>query len=418
MVGQLADTYFQSYRLAFNMCKQAERCYRYELGIPDSSFIQFGYWDSLKKGLLSGETLNHDLRRMQASYLEQNSRRFEISRYVSLAALDPNALLTLLEKGVCDFDLPESLFDGDYPGHYQRHLVRVSLTVVYPNPGKFDNVKGTLTLIKNSVRISTDISSGYPRQAGTDPRFVDQYGAVPQKIVLGNAQDDPGLFLTVINNNLSDPRYLPFEGAGAISSWHLELPSANNEIDLTAIGDVLIHLYYTALDGGDAFKQAVEAYNDQNLPTSGLKLFSALNDFPAPPPTDTLEYPLTPWQSFLATPQAGTDQVLVLTLLPSKFPNWTRGKTITITGLAVLAVSWNSGNFILEPQAPLPTADVTLTPVAGVTEPNVAAGTVAVTNTTLGKWTFKLRTAVAADFHSITKNDIGDLLLLVSFQVT
>ncbi len=408
MVGQLADTYFQSYRLAYKMCKQAERCYRYELGIPDSSFIQFGYWDSLKKGLLAGEMLNHDLRRMQSSYLEQNSRRFEISRYVSLTALDPNALLTLLERGACDFDLPESLFDGDYPGHYQRHLLRVSLTVVYPSPGKFDNVKGTLTLTKNSVRVLTDLSSGYPRQAPPtqDPRFVDQYGAVPQKIVLGNGQDDPGLFLTAINNNLSDQRYLPFEGAGTISSWHLELPAANNEIDLTSVGDVIIHLYYTALDGGDTFKQAVEADNAQNLPTSGLKLFSAQNDFSVP------------WQSFLATPAATTDQTLVLGLSPAKFPNWTHGKTITVNGLTVLAVSWKAGNFVLQPEAPLPTANVTLTPVAGVTEPNVATGDVAVTSASLGKWTFKLRTSAAADFRSITQNDIGDVLLLVNFQVS
>ena len=408
MVGQLSDTYFQSYQLAYKMCKQAERCYRYELGILDSSFIQFGYWDSLKKGLLAGETLNHDLRRMQSSYLEQNSRRFEISRYISLAALDPNALLTLLEHGACDFDLPESLFDGDYPGHYQRRLVRVSLTVVYPNPGKFDNVKGTLTLTKNSVRVSTDLSSGYPRQTPPtqDPRFVDQYGAVPQKIVLGNGQEDPGLFLTSIDDNLGDQRYLPFEGAGAISSWHLELPAANNEIDLTSVGGVIIHLYYTALDGGDTFKQAVEADNAQNLPTSGTKLFSAQNDFSAS------------WQSFLATPQSNADQMLVLSLSPSRFPNWTRGKTITVTSLTVLAVSWNSGNFVLQPQAPLPGSNVTLTPVAGVTEPNVTAGNVAVTNASLGGWTFKLRTSAAADFRSITQNDIGDVLWLVNFQVS
>jgi hypothetical protein len=415
MVHQLADTYFQSYRLAYKICKQVERCYRFELGIPDSSFIQFGYWDSLKKGLLAGETLNHDLRRMQGSHLEQNSRRFEISRYISLAALDPNALIALLEKGACDFDLPESLFDNDYPGHYQRHVVRVSLTVVYPSPGKFDNVKSTLTLVKNSVRVSTDLGSGYPRQSGTDPRFVDRYAAVPQKIVLGNAQDDPGLFLTAINNNLSDQRYLPFEGAGAISSWHLELPAANNEIDLTAVGDVVMHLYYTALDGGDAFRQAVQANNADHLPTSGVKLFSAQNDFSAPAPTDAL----TPWQSFLAPPAPNTDQTLVLSLSPSRFPNWTRGKTITVNGLTLLAVSWNPGNFVLEPQAPLPTSDVTLTPVPGVTEPNVAAGVVALpADTALGRWTFKLRTAAAADFRSITKNDIGDVLLLVSFQVT
>jgi hypothetical protein len=36
-------------------------------------------------------------------------------------------------------------------------------------------------------------------------------------------------------------------------------------------------------------------------------------------------------------------------------------------------------------------------------------------NTPSGKWTFKLKTAAAADFRSLTKNDVGDLLLLVSF---
>ena len=153
---------------------------------------------------------------MQASYLDLNSRRFEISRFISLAKLDITPLVSLLGTGACDFDLPESLFDHDYPGHYQRHLVRVSLTVVYPNPGKFDNVKATLTLVQNTVRISTDLGPGYPRQSGTDLRFVDQYGAVPQKIVLGSGQEDPGLFLTSIGENLNDQRYLPFEGAGAI----------------------------------------------------------------------------------------------------------------------------------------------------------------------------------------------------------
>jgi hypothetical protein len=420
MVGQLADTYFQSYRLAYSLCKRVERCYRYELGIPDSSFIQFGYWDSLRKGLLAGESLNHDLRRMQASYLEQNSRRFEMSRFISLAALDPSALVALLQKGLCDFDLPEPLFDNDYPGHYQRRLARASLTVVYSNPGKFDNVKCTLTLVKNSVRVSTDLGSGYPRQAGNDPRFVDQYAAVPQKIVLGNGQDDPGLFLTSISSNLGDQRYVPFEGAGAISSWHLELPAETNEIDLTAVGDVVIHLYYTALDGGDAFKQAVQEDNTQNLPTQGAKLFSALSDFLAPSPDPApapAEGPTqTPWQSFLATPAPGSDQQLVLSISPSKFPSWTRGKTITVTGLTVFVLSWNGGSWVLQPQAPLPTGNINLQPVANA--PTVAAGIVAMpASTSVGKWTFKLRKSTAADFRSLGRNDLGDVVLLVNFQV-
>ncbi len=259
MVAKLSETYFQSYRLAYRLCKQVERCYQFELGIQDSSFIEFGYWDSLRKGLQAGESLNHDLRRMQASYLDNNSRRFEISRFISLATLDAAALARLLATGACDFDVPESLLDHDYPGHYNRHLVRVSVTVAYPNPTRFDNVKATLTLAGNKVRISTDVAGGYAENPpGADARFVYNYAAVPQRIVLSNAQDDPGLFLTSIGSNLGDPRYLPFERAGVVSSWHFELPAESNEIDLANVTDVILHLYYTALDGGDALREAAK----------------------------------------------------------------------------------------------------------------------------------------------------------------
>jgi len=420
MVGSLSATYFQSYRLAYQMCKQVERCYQFELGIQDSEFIQFGYWDSLHKGLLAGETLNHDLRRMQASYLQQNARRYELSRYISLGLLNPAALQQLLATGACDFTLPELLFDNDYPGHYNRRLTRVSMTVVYPNPGKFDNIKATLTLVANQVRVRTDIGGGYAENPiGADPRFVYNYAAVPQKIAMGNAQDDPGLFVTAIASNIADQRYLPFENAGAISSWHLEMPAANNEVDLSAVGDVVLHLYYTALDGGGALQAAAQANNAANLPTAGIKLFSAQNDFGAPSPTVANPYPVTPWQAFLAAPPPATDQTLVLGISPSKFPPWTRGKTITVASITVVAVSWNAGNFVVEPQGTLPNADVNLTPVPMVTEPNVCAGTVVTpANTPLGTWTFKLRRQAAGDFRSLTRNDIGDVLLLVSYQVS
>jgi len=42
MAGSLATTYFQSYQLAYQLCKQVERCYQFELGITSSGFIHFG----------------------------------------------------------------------------------------------------------------------------------------------------------------------------------------------------------------------------------------------------------------------------------------------------------------------------------------------------------------------------------------
>jgi hypothetical protein len=43
-----------------------------------------------------------------------------------------------------------------------------------------------------------------------------------------------------------DERYLPFEGAGAISTWRLELHQADNAIDLESLNDVVLTLSYTA----------------------------------------------------------------------------------------------------------------------------------------------------------------------------
>src|SRR6185503_1797048 len=76
MVSQIAAIYFQSYQVAYDVAKRAERAYRYELGLRDSNFIQFGYWDSLKKGLLCGERLHHDLQRMDVAYLDRNRREY------------------------------------------------------------------------------------------------------------------------------------------------------------------------------------------------------------------------------------------------------------------------------------------------------------------------------------------------------
>ena len=426
MAGVLSATYFQSYQLAYQMCMQLERCYQFELGIQDSSFIQFGYWDNLYKGLLAGETLNHDLRRMQASYLQQNARRYELSRYVSLGQLNPAALQQLLVTGKCDFSLSEPLFDNDYPGHYNRRLTRVSMTVVYPSPGKFDNVKATLTLNANKVRITNDTSGVYVEgSAGSDPRFLYNYAAVPQKIAMGNAQDDPGLFITAIASNIADQRYVPFENAGAVSAWHLEMQQINNEVDLSTVGDVVLHLYYTALDGGSAFQTFVQDYYHQNPPTAVPKVFSAQNDFAAPAPTTANPYPPTPWQAFLATVAAPASQTLTLSISPSKFPPWTRGKTISVGSITVLAVSWAPGNFVLAPQAPLPSAAVTMTPVQSGApaqsgpEPNVCMATIHTpSGTAPGTWSFQLRQASAPDFRSLTKNEIGDVMVLVDYSVS
>ena len=74
MLGQVSGVYFQAYKVAFDAAQQAERAFRFERGDSSSSFVEFSYWDSLKKGLFAGERLLVDLRRMESAHVEGDRR--------------------------------------------------------------------------------------------------------------------------------------------------------------------------------------------------------------------------------------------------------------------------------------------------------------------------------------------------------
>lgn len=319
-VGQISGVYFQSYRLVYDLAKRAERCFRFELGLQDSSYINFGYWDSLKKGLLAGEKLQYDLRRLETAYLEQNRREFELTKHVSLALLDPLALVKLRETGRCFFSLPEAIFDLDYSGHYFRRIKSVSLTMPCV-VGPYTTISCTLRLLKSSLRINTaNGGNGYPRNTddqglpADDDRFIENN--IPVKAsAASNAQNDSGLF----ELSFRDERYLPFEGAGAISEWSLELFSDMTkpdfgkplrQFDYRTISDVILHVKYTAREDVGPFKNGAVAHlreylKDETTPT--LRLFNLRQEFPSQ------------WHRFLHPTDQTKGNVFELEMSPSLF---------------------------------------------------------------------------------------------------
>jgi hypothetical protein len=337
MVTQISSTYFRSYQLAYDVAKRSERCFRYELGLSDSYYINFGYWDSLKKGLLSGEQLGYDLKKMEMDYYEQNKREYELTKHISIAQFDPVALLKLITNGDCWINLPEELFDMDYPGHYMRRIKAVSITIPCIT-GPYTTVSFKLTQTKNSIRttgIAPSNVSDYKRKSKNgvpldDPRFRDSVGII-QSIATSNAQNDNGLF----ELNFHDERYLPFEGSGAISLWHLELPAAIKQFDYSTISDVIIHLKYTSRDGGDALKgyatQSLAIWINKMLVStqdSGLmRIFSVKHEFP------------TEWYQFLNPASKIDDQVLSISLTTDRLPFFTQGRIIKIQTIEIIADS-------------------------------------------------------------------------------
>jgi hypothetical protein len=282
MTQQLSGLCFGAYQLAFEAAKRAECAFREELGVQGTSYIRFGYWDTMKKGLLAGDQLAYDLRRLDAAYLEQNRREYEITKHISLLSLDPTALIALRETGTCEVEIPEALFDLDYPGHYLRRIKSIALTIPCVT-GPYASVSCSLELLKSSVRHDNAVGDTYQPDGNDDARFRRIFGRV-QTIVTSNAQQDSGLFDT----NLRDERRLPCEGSGVISTWRLSLPAQFRQFDYATIADVILHMRYTARDGGgllrDAcvaeLRDALNAIKRASSQTGLARLFSLKQEFP------------------------------------------------------------------------------------------------------------------------------------------
>lgn len=331
MVGQVSGLYFQSYQLAFDLAKRAERCMQHELGLKygKTSFIRFGYWDSLKKGLLAGDHLAYDLKRLEIAYLDGNVREYELTKHVSLVSLAPEQFLALKETGACEFEIPEWLFDLDTPGHYMRRLKMVSLTLPCVT-GPYTTIHCKAALVKSSYRQDTGLAVGYDALEPDDPnapdiRFVNDRQILESKsIVTSTGQNDAGLF----EPNMRDERYLPFEGAGAISTWQLELPTQFKTFDYNTISDVILHLRYTARDGGNELSAAATASAKNLLGGVGdrrlLRLFSLRHEFPSE------------WHRFLISPPSANNvNTITVDLATTRFPYFVQGREISINEVRV-----------------------------------------------------------------------------------
>jgi hypothetical protein len=309
MQGELSKTFYDAYKLAFDVAKKAEVTLKREVMRPefeDQDIIKFGYWNDGKRGLLAGEALALDLKRLEMAYLEANKRELELTKHVSLARLDPRALLRLKATGSCEVEVPEWLFDMDSPGVYLRRLKTVALTIPAVT-GPHAGIHCALSLLRSSVRVSPEEGDQYARNAaGEDLRFRDFAGAI-QQVVTSTGQNDSGLFET----DLQDDRYLPFEGAGAISTWRLELPIDLPQFDLGSVSDVVFHLRYTGRPARQLAAPALAYLTDEVLSDAEnlVQLFTLNHDFGQA------------WNGF-ASAASDVDRVLHVEVTTEMFPYW------------------------------------------------------------------------------------------------
>ncbi len=264
MKGNLKTVYHQVYGLAHELAKKAEKVYRFERGLNSSNFIQSGYWNAGRDGLLAGEQLYVGLKQLEAAYQEKRGHDYEITKHVSLRQINPLSLIALKETGICEFSLPEILFDMDYPGHYKRRIKTISISIPCI-VGPYTGLNASLRLLEHKFRNSSVAQNKNDYKEKTDEvddRFMT-FNIPLTSIAASSAQNESGMF----ELNFNDERYLPFEGAGAISKWRLELPEFR-QFDYDTIADAIIHVRYTSNEGGERIKKAaldtVHDFNKNN----------------------------------------------------------------------------------------------------------------------------------------------------------
>lgn len=246
MSTNLQRTYRQAFNAAQAMAKLAERAYRFERGDEVTPLLQASYWDAAHSGLLAGERLTADLADMDKRFIETNYRTLEIDQSFSLLQLDPAQLLSLRQNGECEIAIPEYAFDLFYPGHFRRRIKAARLTIPCIT-GPYSNVSATLTLKQSFLR--KEPKTGAANLIEVPLRHTST-------VATSTAQNDAGVF----DFSFRDERYMPFEGAGAVSVWSVTLPKNFRPFDYQTINDVILHLSYSAMSDG-ALRGKVEDNN-------------------------------------------------------------------------------------------------------------------------------------------------------------
>jgi len=319
MEGQIRTVYYQAYTMAYDLAKKAEKAYCFERGLSSSNFIQFGYWDAGHDGLQAGERLYLALKQLEMAYQEKRGYDYEITKPISLRQVNSLALIQLRETGTCEFALPEVLFDMDHPGHYMRRMKSIALTIPCV-VGPYTSMNCTLRLTEHEFRTSASLcgKDGYQKQMDEPDERFSTVNVPITSIAVSTGQNDSGVF----ELNFRDERYIPFEGAGVISKWRIELPQEFPQFDYTTIADVIMHLRYTALWGGEKLKSAANATVKTYLSNVGelsqqeglYAVFDLKGDFS---------------DEWYKATHSTDHHIMTLEKLSDRLPLFTRNKTVT-----------------------------------------------------------------------------------------
>lgn len=278
--GQVATVFYQAFDVALSLCHLTEAAWRFETGAYDEThkegFFANINWESSRRGLMAGEHLRLGLMKMDREYLTRGSRRLELRHTFSVKAADKAGWDARMKKAAgldkteAVFPLPFSITEKDlasrYPGHYQRQVVAVTVTLPCV-VGPLDDIRAILVqksgyfTIKKDAEAEKLLLQGKLTDALKLSSVIKQQIPQTAQVALSSGLDDAGAFVL----NFNDDQLLPFEGNGVAGEWELQFPAPGTEAQkriLSSLTDAIITFHYRARDAGSdsSFAKEVMAF--------------------------------------------------------------------------------------------------------------------------------------------------------------
>lgn len=248
LVERTTDLYMRAMEMTMEVAQRAYTACVFERPSARPPSLPALAWDGSKRGLLAADELMFSLRQLETFYLETPPFQLIVNRRLCLRDLDSTALLGLRYGASCTFMIPGWWLRRLDNGNTENRRIR-SVAVTIPCVG------GPAASVNAMLSLTT--------------------GTVPiMKAMLGSGVRDYGWDMA-----LRDDAYVPFEGASLDddTTWSLEFPARNADIDLSTIADVVLEVEYTA-DFGSAgatgptadWPIAIDLERDDGLAWQGL----------------------------------------------------------------------------------------------------------------------------------------------------
>jgi hypothetical protein len=334
-----------------------------------------------RRGLTGAEQLSEDLARLDDT--RSTGGAGQPVQTFSLARLMPVEFLDFRRTGTLTFATPMALFDGDFPGHYQRLIrqVRTSVVALIP-PDR--GIRATL--------YSNGISRVTTGQDGTFQDITLRHD--PGLVALTSAVSASGVF----DLDTQSDMLLPFESSGVDTTWQLQLPPAANPFDFSSIVDVMLTIDYTALYD-DSYRGQVTARLNASRDRGADCVFSLARDFP------------DQWYD-LNNPLDPATRSVTITLRDADFP--LAIEAITTAALAVrLASSGTVPGTVVSLHRGTAGGQATTTGgIASTRRGNAASWSALYGTTPAGDWQLSFGSDAAALFAS---GALDDILLIISW---